>query len=71
MFCITHFTLMELKKYLPKKVIVIEVPTTTQSRNSVAVTTLIKQAKIDENRNVLVLDNDKIKYVRVKTKWFW
>jgi DNA polymerase III psi subunit len=61
---------MDIKKYLPKKVIVIEVPINAHVDNNKAVTDIVRQLKLDENKNILILGNDKIKYMRTKTKWF-
>jgi len=63
--------LMNLRKRLPKRVIVIEVPINNHRDNAKAITQLIQATKIDEKRNILIIGNDKIKYLRVKTKWFW
>jgi len=60
---------MNIKKYLPKKVIVVEVPMNQDATNTKATTALIKQAEIDKYKNVLVIESD-IKYMRVRTKWF-
>jgi len=69
-FVITHITLMQLKKYLPKKVTVIEVPINEHADNAKAVTDLIKRLELGEHKDFLVLSNDKIKTMRVRTKWF-
>ena len=66
-----HITLMNLRKRLPKRVIIIEVPINEHTDNAGAVTQLIKLTKINVTRNVLVIGNDKIKVLRMKTKWFW
>ena len=60
---------MDYKKYLPKRVIVVEVPMNQDSNNSKAVTTLIKNAKLDKDKNILIIESD-IKHMRVRTKWF-
>ena len=61
-------TIMDYKKHLPRKVIIVEVPMNLNSTNSKATIDFITQVKTD--KDILLLESD-IKHVRVKHKRFW